>query len=420
MNKIKSTKGITLISLVVTIIILLILAGISIQALTNTGLFARAKEANIETRGASVQEARDLWKMNQELDNYGEIGTAETLEELLDDLEKQKLITSEERTKIDETGEVTIGSKTIVFKEKTIADYIKIGDYVAYTPQAETTSYNFEAKYTGYTSDQAINQDSLKWRVLNINDDGTVDLISATPTNTSVYFQGALGYNNGVYLLNDFCNTLYGNTTKGATARSLNIEDIEEKMDLSVWDYHNYTSSGTDTKYGDTCIYKNQYYPYQWTQEKTDKSKIDGNAVTGTLGKSEQSKLTEQTSLQATTSIETQQTVWTRDTSNMISNFQSANTRDTTKSLNIYYELLCNNGKDNYWLSSRGVDNSNPTITYFGLYSIHSGSVYFLWMFGSYFDDFNNGRYIRPIVSIPSSIIDINTDYETTEIWNLK
>ena len=100
-KKVKNSKGITLIALIITIIILLILAGIAIQALTKTGLFARGKEANIETRGASVQEARDLWKMNQELDNYGESGTAETLEELLDDLEKQKLITSEERTKID-------------------------------------------------------------------------------------------------------------------------------------------------------------------------------------------------------------------------------------------------------------------------------------------------------------------------------
>ena len=77
----KKQSGITLVALVITIIILLILAGISIQALTNTGLFARAKEAKTETRGASVQEAKDLWKMNQELDNYGEDATAQTLEE---------------------------------------------------------------------------------------------------------------------------------------------------------------------------------------------------------------------------------------------------------------------------------------------------------------------------------------------------
>ena len=40
----KNIKGITLVALVLTIIVLLILAGISIQALTNQGLFAKAQE----------------------------------------------------------------------------------------------------------------------------------------------------------------------------------------------------------------------------------------------------------------------------------------------------------------------------------------------------------------------------------------
>ena len=45
----KNPRGITLIALVITIIVLLILAGISIQAITNQGLFARAKEAKEKT-----------------------------------------------------------------------------------------------------------------------------------------------------------------------------------------------------------------------------------------------------------------------------------------------------------------------------------------------------------------------------------
>ena len=39
----KKNKGITLVALVITIVILLLLAGISISALTNTGLFKKAK-----------------------------------------------------------------------------------------------------------------------------------------------------------------------------------------------------------------------------------------------------------------------------------------------------------------------------------------------------------------------------------------
>ena len=75
----KNTKGITLIALVVTIIILLILAGISIAMLTgNNGILSQAGDAKEETRGASVKEARDLWKINQEADNQTESATAQT------------------------------------------------------------------------------------------------------------------------------------------------------------------------------------------------------------------------------------------------------------------------------------------------------------------------------------------------------
>lgn len=57
MNKIKSTKGITLISLVVTIIILLILAGVTIATLMgDNGLINKAKDAKIKTEIASIKE----------------------------------------------------------------------------------------------------------------------------------------------------------------------------------------------------------------------------------------------------------------------------------------------------------------------------------------------------------------------------
>ena len=52
----KNSKGITLVALVITIVILLILAGISIQAITNTGLFANARKAVEETKYANAEE----------------------------------------------------------------------------------------------------------------------------------------------------------------------------------------------------------------------------------------------------------------------------------------------------------------------------------------------------------------------------
>lgn len=72
MNKCKfKERGITLVALVVTIIVLLILAGISIQAITNTGLFANAKLAKEKTIKAEMQEAVSIAVQNLQIDKLG-------------------------------------------------------------------------------------------------------------------------------------------------------------------------------------------------------------------------------------------------------------------------------------------------------------------------------------------------------------
>ena len=116
--KTKENKGITLIALVITIIVLLILAGVSIATLTGeNGILTRASDADVETRAATVEERKNLWKTEKQADNYIGENTAQTLEDLLDDLETEDLITAEERTKIEETGHVVIGSKDISFSD---------------------------------------------------------------------------------------------------------------------------------------------------------------------------------------------------------------------------------------------------------------------------------------------------------------
>ena len=125
-NKKKTNSGITLIALVITIIVLLILAGVTIATLTgDNGILTKANEADVETRAATVEERINLWKTNQKADNYlGEAPTQE-LAELLDDLEEEKLITPEERNQIEEKGHVVIGSKDISFSDGlTEASYI--------------------------------------------------------------------------------------------------------------------------------------------------------------------------------------------------------------------------------------------------------------------------------------------------------
>ena len=62
-----NVRGVTLVALVLTIIILLILAGITISSLTNTGIFGKAKEAKEKSEDAQRNEQDMLGQYMNEL-----------------------------------------------------------------------------------------------------------------------------------------------------------------------------------------------------------------------------------------------------------------------------------------------------------------------------------------------------------------
>ncbi len=111
------SSGITLVALVVTIIILIILATISIGAvLGEDGLIGKAEMGSEEYRRSRVEEQTDIWKGELELSKYRPSATR-TKDQLIDDLLKQGLLTAEEAKQAKENGQVTIGGKTIYFTE---------------------------------------------------------------------------------------------------------------------------------------------------------------------------------------------------------------------------------------------------------------------------------------------------------------
>ena len=68
-NQIKGKKGITLIALIVTIIVLLILAGVTIATLTgDNGLLQKATTAKQESENASIDEKVRLAQIEYELE----------------------------------------------------------------------------------------------------------------------------------------------------------------------------------------------------------------------------------------------------------------------------------------------------------------------------------------------------------------
>ena len=92
----KKNKGITLVALVITIIILLILAGISISALTNTGIFGKAKDAQSKSALADAKEKMTLLLNEWQMDH---VTSTKTLETFLQEKVTDKTI--EEYKKLD-------------------------------------------------------------------------------------------------------------------------------------------------------------------------------------------------------------------------------------------------------------------------------------------------------------------------------
>ena len=88
LNKVKKGKsrlyskqtGITLIALVITIVVLLILAGVSINALfSDNGIIERAKDAQNKVDEAEKKDLEEINKLNNWLEENGGISNSPTV-----------------------------------------------------------------------------------------------------------------------------------------------------------------------------------------------------------------------------------------------------------------------------------------------------------------------------------------------------
>ena len=104
MEKIINNKGITLVALVITIIILLILAGISIQAITNTGLFANAKKAKEKSMEGQLKEEISLAIQSIQTEEIYK-GNSVTLETLAGENGQLKNVLGDDLSEAEFTGE---------------------------------------------------------------------------------------------------------------------------------------------------------------------------------------------------------------------------------------------------------------------------------------------------------------------------
>ncbi len=145
--------------------------------------------------------------------------------------------------------------------------FAKPGDYVKMTPTS--TSYTVTTAMTGYTSNQTINPSELNlWRVININSDGTLDLISEYVSSTNVCFRGKIGFQNLVSSLNQiaaqYTNSKYTVSSRyvGYSEQTSIITDTS-KLDSTTapWTYNTSSSKITEdeSKGGGDIEYVSDY-----------------------------------------------------------------------------------------------------------------------------------------------------------------
>ena len=92
----KNKKGITLIALVVTIVVLLILAGVTISLLLDeNGIIAKSKDARTETRVSQIEDEVGMWKQHNFI-NKESNQAQENADTMLANLISRKLLTEEE------------------------------------------------------------------------------------------------------------------------------------------------------------------------------------------------------------------------------------------------------------------------------------------------------------------------------------
>ena len=506
--KTKEIKGITLVALVITIVVLLILAGVSINTvLGDDGIIKKAKEAAETTKRVSAEEEMNRLVLEyqlaksdenfedflQEKINEGRINGATdngdgtvTISKRVDGkdytITVKKPVAPTPSVKVgairvvsDSTGagsslgeastrkgttlyimiestisggtttvspEVpyavtengtykftvtgTVDGKTYTknvtatvnqYKNEINLDEIQIGDYVNYTYDIDSasSSYTLESKYSGYSSNQTIAQTTgLTWKVLNVDkENDTVDIISTNPTSSTVRFYGALGYHNGPYIMNKICEELYSNSALNVKARNICLLDMENHLTKDgIATRNKYANS---VQYGKTKTYKDNYsyYPLLYDGQK-------GAGVNVTVANAS-------TIIQPDTTKGNDPYSESVDTTGPLTDktYKQADNKVLTVTQTLYsipineanygeaYKVL--NNSTPYWVSARYVY-TNSNVAVFGMYDADMNLGGYN-MFYSNKDGYDYDDRLRPVVSLPSSLL---TGEQTNGAWNLR
>ena len=420
----KNKNAITLIALVVTIVVLLILAGVTISLLLDeNGIIAKSKDARNANRAGTIRDEISLWEADKVASENG-AGSHESMDAFLTRLKTRGLINDEDIQKIKDTRELQVGKEIIKFPSdaKTLVQAfndgeLQVGDYLNYNDYVdESKTYTTKTNENGWADQKYTATKNTYWQVLGLDETGErLMLISQSPIKKEMkqkaqeesrtkiklasienavklgdigpttvdwektpylVLKGAYGYVYCEKILNDISG-IY--STSLGTAESLTAEEINRLIGVTV-DYKNetvYANSDPSTNIDEVGVLGNQY-TYKET-DYTPESYINGKA-------------------NATAGTQTDPaTAYYYQWGNLTIN-------DTLKTILFNGTTSDANFAKSYWLASPAVG-ANSGVAYFGLGCVYNGYVNAgLDLFDSY-GSWNAVSFgVRPVVYLESNI----------------
>ena len=426
----KNKNAITLIALVVTIVVLLILAGVTISLLLDeNGIIAKSKDARNANRAGTIRDEITLWEADKVASENG-AGSHESMDAFLARLKTRGLINDEDIQKIKDTRELQVGKEIIKFPSdaKTLVQAFKdgeiqVGDYLNYNDYVdESKTYTTKTNENGWADQKYTATKDTYWQVLGLDETGEkLMLISQSPikkemkqkdqtgqevgrakirlasienavklgassggsstidweTTPYLVLKGAYSYVNCKQILNNISG-IY--STSLGKAESLTAEEINRLIGVTV-DYTNkkvYANSDPNTNIDKWGVLGNQYTYKEtdYTPESYINSKTHATAGTKT---------------DPATAYRYQ---WGTLTIN-----------DTLKTILFNGTTSDANFAKSYWLASPAVL-ADSDRAYFGPGGVCGGDVYA----GNYFFFDSDGRWgaysfgVRPVVYLESNI----------------
>lgn len=230
-------KGITLIALIITIVILLILAGIGIQAITQIGLFDKVKHTSKVQQEAEMKENLILALNNLQIEKEGKA----TLNDLT-----QEWIETELKEYNPYIEEDTLENKLIVMTKSSFVGKFLVNqnmDIINVEYNTDKVNYVQDGLLLHYdaTNNTENGHDSNAQEWKNLANDSNNGILNGNPTwsDDSLYFDGIDDYidcgkigleNNHSFTYE--CTMSYSESQKGKTLMGLHKSDIGSSLGI--------------------------------------------------------------------------------------------------------------------------------------------------------------------------------------------